>query len=133
MNKLAGLLVLVILGTTLIACDASGAQEVEAGDNVTLAPGESATFDVEGRRVEVTFTGVLTDSRCPIDVVCIQMGDALVSLVVAGATVEVAFPVSTEVRVAGVRVVLTDVQPSAKAAETIEPDDYRITLLVESD
>lgn len=131
MKKLPALLLLVILGTALVACDASDAREVSAGDTTTLAPGESATFDVDGRQVEVTFTGVVNDSRCPIDAVCIQMGDAVVSLVVDGETVDVAFPTVTEVRAGGVRVVLSEVQPSPKAAETIDPNDYRVTLAVE--
>jgi hypothetical protein len=48
--------------------------EVATGSEFLLRPGESAT--VEGAQLGVRFDVVASDSRCPADVVCIQLGTA---------------------------------------------------------
>jgi hypothetical protein len=62
-----------------------------AADNPT-SPALDRTFDlrvgataqVEGTDVEVRFEGVVNDSRCPPDVMCISAGDATVALRLTG-------------------------------------------------
>ena len=51
---------------------------VAIGDTVTLRVAESAT--VEPRNVVLQFSEVVTDSRCPTDVVCVWEGDAEISV-----------------------------------------------------
>ena len=46
----------------------------------TLAPGETAS--VEDTGIGVRFAGVLSDSRCPMDVNCIHAGSAQVRITV---------------------------------------------------
>ena len=48
--------------------------EVATGSEFLLRPGQSAT--VEGAQLDVRFDVVASDSRCPADVVCIQLGTA---------------------------------------------------------
>jgi hypothetical protein len=42
----------------------------------TLAPGEGTAVRDGTRELQVTFTGVTSDSRCPADAVCITAGEA---------------------------------------------------------
>ena len=45
----------------------------------TLAPGESTAVRDGNRELQVRFTGVTNDSRCPSDVVCIAAGEAILT------------------------------------------------------
>ena len=63
------------LALTLSACaDNPTTTEVASGSEFLLRAGESAT--VEGAGLAVRFDVVASDSRCPADVVCIQLGSA---------------------------------------------------------
>src|SRR5690349_13713213 len=42
----------------------------------TLAPGEAAGIRDGSRELQVRFTGVTNDSRCPADATCITAGEA---------------------------------------------------------
>jgi hypothetical protein len=45
----------------------------------TLAPGEGTGVRDGTRELQVRFTGVASDSRCPADVVCIAAGEAILT------------------------------------------------------
>jgi hypothetical protein len=63
------------LTLALAACAGSPTStEVATGSEFLLRPGESAT--VEGAQLDLRFDVVASDSRCPADVVCIQLGTA---------------------------------------------------------
>jgi hypothetical protein len=47
------------------------------GEPVSIALGHSANFD---GGLRVTFTSIISDSRCPKGVTCIQAGEAVVAL-----------------------------------------------------
>jgi hypothetical protein len=129
--KTPAALLLVLLAVLVAACDRSAAREpVPAGGTATLAPGETVAFAVDAREVRVTFAGVTGDSRCPIDVVCIQMGDATVRLLVSGESAEIAFPRITDATVGGVVLTVTDLRPAPRAGIAIAAGDYRVTLAV---
>lgn len=53
---------------------------VPLNSEFVLAPGGSVSID--GASMAIRFNGVTGDSRCPADVVCVQGGDAVVSLTV---------------------------------------------------
>jgi hypothetical protein len=57
-------------------CSTSGAGRA-LGESVPLDFGRTANF-ADGLRV--TFTHLVSDSRCPADVVCIQAGEAVIEL-----------------------------------------------------
>lgn len=111
---------------------ASGPSEVPLGEPFELAPGDSAA--VEG--LTVSFQAVTQDSRCPIDVVCVWQGDASVLLSLEAA----AEPAATrelhtgieprETSFASYVVRLVSVAPAPRSSAKIEPEDYRVTLLV---
>lgn len=111
---------------------AAGPSEATLGEPFELAPGDAAL--VEG--MTVTFTGVPQDSRCPIDVVCVWQGDAtvVVSLETAqepAVSRELHTGVEPhETSFASFVVRLVSVAPATRSNRTIDPEDYRATLVV---
>src|SRR4029450_1612293 len=70
---------------TLAGCssDRPGAPTGPVNAQFVLAPGQSA--DVAGAGIRLRFVGVMGDSRCPGDALCIQGGDAIVQIEVVPA------------------------------------------------
>lgn len=105
-------------------------------DIIVVAAGQSAT--VAG--VIVGFSGVLEDARCPVDLVCVTPGNAVVELsmgpgVGEGPTYRVVLNTTKEPREAralGMSVRTVDLQPAPVSTRDIEPDDYVVRLVVES-
>jgi hypothetical protein len=101
----------------------------------TLSPGSVAV--IAGTDLRVQFVEVTGDSRCPADATCILGGDALVHVRVAGAG-SAATPYELHTgdssRAAAMhgsyRVALEELQPYPFSSRTIQPGDYRATLLV---
>lgn len=90
----------------------------------------------EAHGVRVTFEDVPTDSRCPVDVQCIQAGDAIAALALrAGAeTGSVRLHTNTEPRsaeIAGRMITLVDLLPLPRSDRPTPPGDYVAQLLVE--
>jgi hypothetical protein len=54
------------------------AETVELGENVTLLLGETA--QVASKDISVRFSRLVSDSRCPPEMVCIWAGEAVVEL-----------------------------------------------------
>lgn len=102
-------------------------------ESVSVPYGRTAVFPGELR---VAFTKLVSDSRCPVDVQCIQRGDAVVELTVTlGATHEtVQLSTDTngaknEARAFGYRIELRDVAPPA--TKTPRPArDYSVVIRV---
>jgi hypothetical protein len=105
---------------------------VRRADRFTLAPGAIAVVEGEGVRVE--FVGVVGDSRCPADVVCVRLGEAIVHLRVYDASIT-AYELRTgsadlgSVTHRDLRIELVDVQPYPFSSRRIAPADYRATLV----
>lgn len=81
----------------------------------------------------ITPRAVLEDSRCPIDVVCIQAGTVRVQADVAseGASPSLSFTLDTPVSVGMYTITLISVSPGAHSKRTIAPGDYRFTFRVQ--
>lgn len=84
--------------------------------------------------VQVAFTGVLEDSRCPVDVTCVWAGNAAVELTVradpgpAGALV---LNTTREPRVreaAGLRFTLLEVRPAPRTSGVLQDEDYTVRI-----
>ncbi len=71
---------------------------------------------------------VLQDSRCPVDVQCIQAGTVTVHLTTgdSGATLTLGQPQT----VAGMTIKLVSVTPAKQSKVTIVPSDYRFTFTI---
>jgi hypothetical protein len=106
---------------------------------VTLKPGEVTA--VASTPLRVAFQRVENDSRCPINALCIQAGDALVAVwasVDNGAGSEVSLRTRGGATTDHLRAVVGDyqlsigaLQPSRITTSPIEPGEYRLTLVIE--
>ena len=100
----------------------------------TLRAGQEAI--IEGSPFRLRFVGVVQDSRCGIDVMCIWAGDAQLHLVVdqdAAGEERLDLHTTLEPRSAivhGYRVALEDLEPAPRGGRTIAPDQYRAEFRV---
>ena len=105
---------------------------VAIGETVTLRVAESAT--VEPRNVVLQFSEVVTDSRCPTDVVCVWEGDAEVSVravAADGSSGDLRLHTksgSEAARFAGLTVRLVSLEPSPREGTPPRQADYVLTL-----
>src|SRR5512134_83684 len=125
-----------LLTLAALACGAqtTAPQLARVNQPVTLAVGQSARFPDEG--FSLRFTGVLGDSRCPTEVVCIWEGDGAVLIEIAplagDARVDTLHttlePGATDV---GTRVLsLERLDPYPRRPEPISVEQYRATFVV---
>ena len=112
------------------ACDEASpvGPSVPLGQQFTLAVGEGAR--VEGARLNVEFTAVTGDSRCPVDAVCILGGDALVHIrVVSSETAEYDLHTADSSRASvshgSYRISLIELRPFPFSGRTISQAEYR--------
>ena len=118
------------------ACDEQSpvGPTVPLSQRFPLAPGESAS--VQDTSLRVQFLRVSGDSRCPADALCIQGGDALVHVRITDSAassdheLHTGGPPRAIVTPTGFRVELTELQPYPFSSRTIQPGDYRATLVV---
>jgi hypothetical protein len=133
---------------TAAACSTNGSTDLESESSaaiaaalasgpieITLRHGEQKR--VVGEQLGVGFKAVLTDSRCPIDAVCVWMGDAVaeVELTAAGGrTGKLELHTSLEPKADewnGVKVTLLELQPAPRASEPTRPSAYSVRLQLE--
>jgi hypothetical protein len=133
-----------ILITVLAACSSSTTTSTEGTAQTSQSVAQrdiGRAFDMKiGETVSVgelrlTFRNVENDSRCPIDAVCVWMGDAEIALrIEQGSQAAVAAlhtsvePKQTEWN--GYRIAFVSLAPSTRASTAVNPADYRATLLV---
>lgn len=126
--------VLALAVLALAACDKSPtAPTVGLNQEFVLAPGEAAT--IAGAGISIRFVGVLGDSRCPADVVCILGGDAIVRInVLSFGGGRYDYDLHTgdlrPVVHRGFTIALVNVVPYPFSSQTIRPKEYRVTLRV---
>lgn len=98
-------------------------------DSVTLAVGEEKI----AHEVAITLNSVVQDSRCPIDVRCIQAGaiNTNVTISVHGKTITKNFP-SDEVpfKYEGYAISISSINPPRQSGSEAAQKDYRITFHV---
>src|SRR5712691_89624 len=99
--------------------------------------GVGETADVPGASIRIRFQGVMGDSRCPADVVCIQGGDALVRIDVLptenpgpSVTYELHTGNMRPVEHAGLTIALVQLSPYPFSSRSVSPGEYRATLRV---
>jgi hypothetical protein len=130
------------------ACSTNGATDVDADASaaiaaalasgpieVTLRAGEYKR--VVGEQLGVGFTRVVTDSRCPIDAVCVWMGDGVaeIELVAGGGrTGKVELHTSLDPKSQvwnGVKITLLELAPAPQASQPTRPSAYSVRLQLE--
>ena len=105
--------------------------------DVQLVVGAGETADVQGASIRIRFQGVMGDSRCPADAVCIQGGDALVRIDVlptgsAGPSVTYDLHTGSErpVKHGDLTIALVQLIPYPFSSRPISPAEYRATLRI---
>ena len=100
------------------------------GEPTELAPGQSVVI-AAGR---VTFEAITNDSRCPVDVVCVWEGEAVVRLRLdpsgegPGRTVDLKTPGDRSVPFGGMVVELLEVTPAPRSTQPIPSASYRVVV-----
>jgi hypothetical protein len=120
---------------TLLACtNPAEPTAARLDQEFTLTPGAAAVLQPEN--LQVGFDQVLSDSRCPIDAICIVAGEATVRIWLSKAPRGRAdlelktAPSASQAAYDAYRVRLVSIMPSRRASQTIAPTDYSATLLV---
>ncbi len=136
MTRPLAVIVCALAGLSL-ACDGDPITGPNLGEPVVLHAGQSALIATEV--VEVGFTTVEGDSRCPVGVNCFWEGVAVVSMWArVGGAAEAAFtlhttngaPYSKAASVSGYRFELTSLEPQPPPNRSIPPGEYVLTLVV---
>lgn len=127
-----GLLLVIALGGGTTSALATSAEAPARGVTQAVLAPEGYVRLPDG--TQLTFAGVLEDSRCPTDVVCVWPGRAVLAfdLTTAAGSAQ-PFEVVYEGRPTtqtsdGSAVTVLDLQPHPVSTQPIEPDDYRITV-----
>jgi hypothetical protein len=135
MNRATLLLTLGLLAVA--ACDSatSPTRAVPLGEPFELPVGQAAS--IEDELLVVSFQAVTADSRCPIGVLCIRAGEAVVSLearrlpsTTAPLVLKTDPQSETTGRFQSYEIELVELKPHPRLGETIDPGQYVATLLV---
>ena len=142
MTRIDPKMMVAMLFAALAACGDPAGPEVipdttvvPASTEMTLKVGEE--LPVGGSVVRIVFARVLEDSRCPIDVVCVWAGNAVVELGIRagmGPTFPLQLNSTLEPRAAewnSIRVTLLEVHPAPRASEPTRPEAYSVKIRVE--
>lgn len=114
---------------------------VVLGPPVTLAPGD--TLSIEGV-ARLGFDAVVNDSRCPVDVVCVTAGDAVVRVSLGFSNPAIMAPIvllelhagdggPASASAYGYRVTLHQLDPQPHAGVIIPQQDYRAVIELQTD
>lgn len=98
------------------------------GGSVNVEFGQSVNFS----SLSIKFTSILEDSRCPVDVNCIQAGTVRVQTELTSEAVsyEQTFTLGKAVSVAGREITLVQVEPYMQTDVETTDKDYRLTFKV---
>jgi hypothetical protein len=126
----------LLLLCCLAACDrspasTSAAPSLELDVEGTLAAG--TTVPVKGTDLQVTFVGVVEDSRCPTDVSCVWAGEVKIKLSMRLGSQPAVEREALEGRTTLMepyRLTVTRVLPEPVSTQKLQPSDYRINLIV---
>ncbi len=127
-------LLIGILGVVSLAgCAPAVVKEAQLDTPFTLFVRQTAQID----DLQIRFIGVPEDSRCPADVECVWAGNAKIVLGVSlkESTDETTLTLNStldphEALYAGYRIRFVSLKPTPLSGRTINPAEYRVTLIV---
>src|ERR1700741_1920269 len=106
---------------------------VPKGEPFTLRAGDSALTTDD---IRIRFDTVRSDSRCPMDALCIRAGEAVIAVTVshvgevpAGRELDTT-PARSAPTFHGYTITLRELQPSPRSDRQIQPGDYIGTFIV---
>jgi hypothetical protein len=108
--------------------------DVPLGRAFELRPGTSAALS---NGLRVTFEGVPSDSRCPMDAICVWAGDAVVAVRLSKSSEAQAMrelhtqPNGSEASYLTYTIKLVALAPYPRSGSPIRPGDYVATLAVD--
>ncbi len=125
------LIALCLMGMT--ACAGSPTAPTPLNQQVVIAPGQ--TVSISGADLSIRFEGVLSDSRCPANALCVWAGDALVRIQVqpregSNKAYDLHTAENRPVTHDDVTIELTQLLPYPFTADPIDASAYRATLRV---
>lgn len=133
MRRLSTILFTVLTLAAAAACSSSPTAPVNS--TFTLAPGQSQGVG----SITVKFVGVTEDTRCPLNAMCIQVGDAYVALEVSAPgtrrelELQLLNPTRRATQFRGYTIEVEDVTPYPYTVEPPVLRDYRVKLRVHRD
>jgi hypothetical protein len=136
MAMLRPFLVFVLILSILVAGCAGNQGVVTVGIDEVFTIGIGQSARITGEDLVLTFEEVISDSRCPREVVCVWAGVAAsrVRIIHRGTPSSLVLNqpgLSEKAQEAFSDYTLTfDLQPYPQQGETIAPDQYRLTLTV---
>lgn len=134
-NSIIVTAVLLTLSALFVGCAEPATSGPRLGEQFTLDFGESATIGSEG--LTLRFDDVISDSRCPSDVVCVRAGEAEVKLSVKKGGAESSLLLVEQGLTSGLQVVKYSdysiefrVEPYPVSTRVIAEADYQLKLKV---
>jgi hypothetical protein len=129
--------ILIVLGCSDSTGPDSDRQDalIQAAQEMTLRVGEEKA--VANSVVRLAFGQVLEDSRCPVDVMCVWQGNAMVELGIRagmGPTCPIRLNTTLEPRSTvwnGIRISVLELQPTPRAADPTKADAYQVKVRLE--
>lgn len=121
----------LLLIFVLSACAPAASQALP--ETLELNLGDETVVD----DLTVRFNAVIEDSRCPADAICIQAGQAVISVFVSANGQEALLELTNvpdggeAVEFQGYRLSLEDLQPYPLASQPTNPEAYEASILVE--
>jgi len=127
---------LIPLATFMVACSSSMNTTIQLPATIKMHVGDSAT--IRGTSWTLVFDSVASDSRCPVDVECIQAGEAVLAMQLANPLAEPqppdnprftlgAQPVTAE----GFRFTQLEITPVRHVNQAIAQKSYAAKLRIE--
>lgn len=133
MRRLSTFVFTALTMAAAAACTSSPTAPVNT--TFTLAPGQSNTVG----SLTVKFIGVTLDTRCPLNALCIQVGDAYIALEASVPGTRRAFelqllnPLNRAAELRGYTIEAKELSPYPYTVVPTNPDDYRVRLNVYRD
>ena len=128
------LLLIMLLGS---AQDPGSNSKVDLAEEFKIKNGEEVV--VRGEKLRITFSSVFSESRCPIGVDCVWVGNAAIAIEVAKKNKkQVVAMLNTflepkEIAYRGFKIKLVALNPYPDFRQPIDPKDYVATMVVTKD
>lgn len=108
-------------------------EELKESDPLVGSVGLGKTIYING--VKITFNKIIQDSRCPINAICVWVGNVTANVTLQSNTDKETIEISSDkgaVAFDSYQITLEKISPSSKADTEIKPEDYILTFKVRS-
>jgi len=118
----------------LAGCFNATGPDAVVGTPFQLKVGETATIP---ENAKLRFDTVKSDSRCPIDAICVSAGDATIAVTLMRTTGNESrdvhtMPAQSQFSYSTYTIKLTELQPYPRSDQKPKPEDYAATFVVQN-